>query len=97
MDYTRGFSCPHFLLCLANRGNYRSMEGGREVKKTGCVSHQAFIMMILLKSPRFQLFTTLILLWAWGLAVVQLILPGLSWSLGFKLGLYLLIFSYSGT
>ena len=32
------------------------------------------------------------LLWGWGLAVVQLLLPGLSLSPSFKLGLYLLIF-----
>lgn len=88
-----GFLALNFL-CLANK-RHQQKNGGKEVAETGCNS-QVFIMIILFNPKLSVVYHIYILLWDWGLAVAQLILPGLSMSPCFKLGLYLLNVSYSG-
>lgn len=84
------FLALSFLLGLANRRQQQKY-GGRKVKEIGCIS-QVFIMLILLNNPQISVvYYIYFLLWGCGMAVGQLILPGLSLSPGFKLGLYLLI------
>lgn len=70
------------------------MEGEREMDEIGCNS-QVFIKIILFNNSKISVvFHIYFLLWDWRLAEVQFI--WLSWSPGFKLGLYLLSVSYSG-